>query len=555
MHRPKPQVEWYGCCNRTSVKPEVLAQRLPPTGILVENVTVRPHPAGRKVTPGSEYWLPRPTSLAREYAEVACVVLGVAMAGWFVPVSYHFFGYIYLLTVIALSLRVGRWPVLFAAVVSAVTWNFVFMPPRLEFARPGFEDSLMLGSYCFAALIGGQLTARIREQEREERQREQRATAFFHLTRALAATRTLDEAAEVALRQADDLFAARTALLLLDEQGRLETHPASSFRPDEPEFAVASAALQSGRSSGRYTEQLSSIESLYMPLQRAGLTLGVFAVRLPPEIDQLTPKQRDLIEGFAAQIALFVEREQLRASAEREKLLQESDRLHRTLLDSVSHELKTPLAVLRSAAEKLDAADEVKRAGLTAEIGTATRRLDHLVANLLNQTRLEAGGLQAQLDWCDARDLLGAARRAVGEALGGRLVKVEIAADMPLFMADAVLMEHVLANILLNAVRYTPAASPIRLLAGRTADHARIFITIADRGPGIAPELMPFLFQKFRRGADARAGGLGLGLSIVRGFMLAQGGEVVAGASAEGGASFTVYLPYAAHGSVPNDER
>ena len=537
------------------MKPEVLAQSLPMTGSPAEPAAVAHRPAARKVTPGSEYWRTRPISLAREYAEVTCVVFGVALAGWFVPVSYHFFGYLYLLTVIALSLRVSRWPVLFAAVVSAVTWNFVFMPPRLAFAVPDIEDSLMLGSYLFAALIGGQLTARIRDQEREERQREQRATAFFHLTRALAAARTLDEAAETALRQADDLFAARTALLLLDGTGRLETHAASSFRPDVPEFAVASAALQSGRPSGRYTEQLSSIESLYMPLQRAGLTLGVFAVRLPPEMVQLTSKQRDLIEGFAAQIALFVEREQLRASAEREKLLVESDRLHRTLLDSVSHELKTPLAVLRSAAEKLDAADGPKRASLTAEISTATRRLDHLVANLLNQTRLETGGLKPQLDWCDARDLLAAARRAVGEALDGRPVKVEIATDMPLFMADAVLMEHVLANILLNATRYTPAASPIRLTAGLEADHARIFITVTDSGPGITPELMPYLFQKFRRGSNARAGGLGLGLSIVRGFMLAQGGEVVAGASPDGGASFTVYLPYAAHGSVPNDER
>ena len=511
--------------------------------------------AGRKVAPGSEYWRTRPSSVGREYAEVVAVVLGVALAGSFVPVSYHFFGYIYLLTVIALSLRVGRWPVLFAAVLSALTWNFVFMTPRLSLAVLNLEDSLMLGTYFFAALIGGQLTARIRAQEREEREREQRAMAFFHLTRALAATRTLDEAAEVALRQADDLFAARTALLLLDEEGRVVVHAASSFRPDEQELAVASVALQSGRPAGRYTEQLAGVDSLHLPLRSAGLTLGVFAVRLPPEITELTPKQRDLIDGFSAQIALFVERERLRAGAEREKLLAESDRLHRTLLDSVSHELKTPLAVLRSAAEKMDTPDEHKRASLTEEIRTATQRLDHLVANLLDQTRLETGELQAQPDWCDVRDLVGAARRAVGEALAGRTLKLEIAADMPLFMADSVLMEHVLANILLNAARHTPGGSPFRLTAGLEPGRARIFITVADSGPGIAPELMTHLFQKFRRGVTARAGGLGLGLSIVRGFMLAQGGEVVAGASPEGGASVTVYLPYAAHGSVPNDER
>jgi two-component system sensor histidine kinase KdpD len=488
-------------------------------------------------------------------AEVTAVVFVVALAGWFVPVSYHFFGYLYLLTVIALSLRVGRWPMLYAAILSAVTWNFVFMPPRMQFAAPDIEDSLMLGCYCFAALIGGQLAARIRAQEREERLREQRATAFLHLTRALSATRTLDEAAETALRQADDLFAAHTALLLPDAAGRLAAHPASSFSADESELGVASAAWRGGRPLGRYTENLGAVESLHVPLQRAGSTLGIFAVRLPADIIQLTPKQWDLIEGFAEQIALFVEREQLRDSAERERLLLESERLHRTLLDSVSHELKTPLAVLRAATEQLATTDAGKRAALAGEIATATRRLDHLVANLLNQTRLESGGLKAQLDWCDARDLVDAARRAAGKALQDRPIAVEIAPDLPLFMADAVLMEHVLANLLLNAALYTPAGSPIRVAAGKSAGSERIFIRVADRGPGIAPELLPQLFQKFRRGPSAPAGGLGLGLSIVRGFMHAQGGDVEAGSGETGGAVFTVHLPHTAHDAVPNDER
>jgi two-component system sensor histidine kinase KdpD len=291
---------------------------------------------------------------------------------------------------------------------------------------------------------------------------------------------------------------------------------------------------------------------------RADQVLGVFAVRLPAELTDLPPVQRDLIEGFAAQIALLVEREHLRAASEREKLFAESDRLHRTLLDSVSHELKTPLAVLRSAGAKLDTDDRRKRAGLAVEIRTATSRLDHLVANLLNQTRLESGGLKPELDWCDVRDIVNAGRRLVGDALDGRPFKMEIPADMPLFLTDAPLMEQVLANLLLNAALHTPAGSPIRVGAGleqRVGQPPRIFISVADRGPGIPAELRENLFQKFRRGAAARAGGLGLGLSIVRGFVLSQGGEVMARDNPEGGACFTVYLPYSVHGNVPNDER
>ena len=273
-----------------------------------------------------------------------------------------------------------------------------------------------------------------------------------------------------------------------------------------------------------------------------------------PGLPPLTPEQRELVEGFAAQIALLVEREQLRAASEREKFFAESDRLHRTLLDSVSHELKTPLSVLRSAGEKLDTDDVKKRAGLATEIRTATSRLDHLVANLLDQTRLESGGIRPQLDWCDARDIINAARRAAGETLAGRALKTEIPDDLPLFLADAPLMEQVIANLLLNAALHTPPGSPIFIVAGLEHHPARVFIRISDRGPGIPPELRANLFQKFSRGHAARAGGLGLGLSIVRGFMLAQGGEVVAGDNPEGGASFTVYLPYSSHGCVPNDE-
>jgi K+-sensing histidine kinase KdpD len=518
----------------------------------------RPGPPHAVNKPGRRIdWSLKNISPVREYIEVLGVIGAVTLGGWFLPLSYEAFGHIYLLVVILLCLRVGRGPVLFAAIVSAVAWNYVFIPPRLSFSVIDFDDSILLGVYFVVALIAGQLTARIRAQERHERLREQRATALFHLTRALAGAHTLDEAVEAALCQADELFNARTALLLIGTKGALEPHAAGSLTLTDEERTMAEQAWRQGREAGRFTDLSASAGALYLPMLRAGAVLGVFVLQLPAGIARATPEQRELIEGFAAQIALLVEREQLRAASEREKFFAESDRLHRTLLDSVSHELKTPLAVLRAAGEKLDTEDARKRAGLTAEVRTATSRLDHLVANLLNQTRLEAGGVRPQPDWCDARDIIHAARRAIGEALAGRPFKTDIPDDLPLCLADAPLMEQVIANLLLNAALHTPAGSPIHVTAG--LDHAggagRIFIRISDRGPGLPAELRENLFQKFRRGHAARAGGLGLGLSIVRGFMLAQGGEVVAGDNPGGGAAFTVYLPHVLHGNVPNDER
>lgn len=516
-----------------------------------------PAPATAPAAGGRRYrrWQTRRSPLW-EYAEVAAAIAAVTIAGEFVRVTYHTLGLVYLLAVIVLSLRVGRWPVLAAALLSAAAWIYVFIPPRLSFAVLESDDGLLLGTYLVVALVAGQLTATIRAQQREERERERRATALFELTRALAEAKSLDEAMGAALRQADTLFGARTAVLLAGPAGELVVHRASSFMPNVQECAVAELAWRERCEAGRFTATKPAAEALHVPLVQAAVALGVFAVRPPDGGAELPVEQRKLIQGFAAQIALLVEREQWRVASEREKFFAESDRLHRTLLDSVSHELKTPLAVLRSAGEKLGTDDAQKRAGLAGEIQKATSRLDHLVANLLNQTRLESGGLKVQLDWCDVRDIVHAARRAVGEALAGRPFATDVPAEMPLFVADAPLMEQVIANLLLNAAVHTPAGCPIFVSAGveRRNGAEWVFIRVDDRGPGISADMREHVFQKFRRGRGARAGGLGLGLSIVRGFTLAQGGEVEAGDNPDGGARFSVYLPHRAHDDVPNDE-
>lgn len=336
----------------------------------------------------------------QDYLIVTTAVAAVTAAGWLTPLNYRALGFVYLLAVIALSLRVGAWPAVAAAVLSCIAWNFVFVPPRMSFSILHVEDDLLVGTYFAVALVGGQLTA-------------------------------------------------------------------------------------------------------------------------------------------------------LRAARERERMLAESERLHRTLLDSVSHELKTPIAVLRSAGEQLGTDDPAKRRSLAAEVRTAVQRLDSLVTNLLDQTRLESGAIRAQMDWCDPRDLVAAARRALGERMAGHCVEIDIPASAPLFFADAGLMEQVAANLLLNAAMHGPAGGTIRVAAGAVDLPPRVFLSVTDAGPGIPPELRERIFEKFQRGPAARPGGLGLGLSIVRGFMRAQGGEVEV-TSAPGSTRFAVLLPRVPQGSIPN---
>ena len=498
-------------------------------------------------------WRPVPNSPAREYVEVMTVLAVLTLASWFVvPHSgYMAVGLFYLLAVIVLSLRVGRGPVVAAGVVSALSWDFLFIPPLFTFTIAKLEDRLMFGTYFVVAVVSGHLTARIRDQERNERMREDRSTALFHLTQALSNARTLDDAVFAALRQADAHFGGQSALLLDDGNGSaLMPHFAGSFTVTEKERGVADWAWRNRKKAGRFTDTLPSAEGFHVPLVREDAAFGVLILRLPPD-SSLTLAQRDLAESFAAQLAQLVEREQLRAAGEREKLLAESDKLHRTLLDGVSHELKTPLAVLSAAVENLALADEATRASLADEIRTATRRLNRLVNNLLDQTRLESGALRPRLDWCDGHDLVNAAIEGVRDSLDGHPFELDIPKDLPLFRADSALMEQVIANLLLNSALHTPSDTPIFLAAGIDTSKAQIFFTVADRGPGLPAAMRERLFQKFQRGDAAKAGGLGLGLSIIRGFVTAQGGDVVAGENPGGGAVLTVYLPYKAHGDVP----
>lgn len=503
---------------------------------------------------GRPVWEPPEPSPAREYLVVAAVLATVTAAGWFLVSStgYLAIGLVYLLAVVGVSLRVGRWPVLASGIASALVWNFLFIPPIFTFGIGKFEDGMMFGTYFVVALVAGQLTARIRAQERHERVREERATALFHLTQALSAARSLDDAIFAALRQTEQLFQARSAILLGNSarDPKLVPHFAGSWTLTEKERGVAEWAWRNRKRAGRFTDTLPAAEALHVPLVREDVALGVLVVGLPGDV-ALTMTQGDLIESFAAQLAILVESEQFRASAEREKLLAESEKLHRALLDGVSHELKTPLAVLNSAAESFATADEATRGPLMEEVRIATRRLHRLVNNLLDQTRLESGALKPRLDWCDAHDVVNAALEGTRDALAGHPFETSFSPDLPLFRADFALMEQVIANLLLNAALHTPPGTPVFLAAGVDGGKGRVFFTVADRGPGLPPSMDDRLFKKFQRGDAAKAGGLGLGLSIIRGFVSAQGGEVVAGGNPGGGAVFTVYLPLVAHSIVP----
>jgi two-component system sensor histidine kinase KdpD len=441
----------------------------------------------------------------------------------------------YLLAVVLAATRLRRWPTLFLAALSALLWDFLFIPPRFTFYITHLHDFLMFGAYFVIALVVGHLATKLREREQSERRREERATALYRFTRALAASRDLDEALPKVLALIKSSFQADAALWLRDEGG-LSRHPASSFMPSSKDESVAVWAFQKKQSAGRSTDTLPDADALHIPLITGDRAEGVLTVRLDRSP---TLEQRELLDAFAAQLALFVNKERVLEESRTAQVARQSQKLQKALFDSVSHELKTPLAAMSGALQQ----QQPDR----AELQQAVRRLTRTVDHLLDATRLESGLLQPVREWCEPADLLREAVAAAG--LNDNDVRINVAKSLPTIFVDSRLIQQALGALLSNAVGH--GNLPIDLSAAR--DDSMLVISVADHGPGLAPGEEHKVFEKFYRGPRTRPGGLGLGLSIARQLIEAHSGEIVVRNREGGGARFSIRLPLGEPMRLPSE--
>jgi two-component system sensor histidine kinase KdpD len=312
---------------------------------------------------------------------------------------------------------------------------------------------------------------------------------------------------------------------------------------DEQTFSAAQWVFTHGRPAGRFTDTLPTAAAHFVPLRTPNRIAGVIGLAMRNE-RRLTFEQELQLETFVNQIALVVERQLLDHAARQSALLQESERLHATLLNSISHELRTPIATIRGVTDLLanpaTNTDPVARQALLTDVGDAAQRLNHLVENLLDMSRLDAGRLQIKREWCVVSDVVGVAVQRLS-CLANRPLMLDIPSDLPLVQMDFSLMEQVLSNLLHNVCNYTPPDSLVEIRAAMAAGWLRL--TVADRGPGIPPALLERIFDKFYRLPGTATGGTGLGLSICRGLVHAHGGELTVSNRPEGGACFTIQLP------------
>jgi two-component system sensor histidine kinase KdpD len=365
--------------------------------------------------------------------------------------------------------------------------------------------------------------------------------------------------ARAAVRHVGEVFDSQVAVLLPDASGKL-AHPAGQPEPASlrgADLAVAQWVQDHGEPAGLGTGTLPAAEALYLPLKGSQAVLGVLAVLPANPRRVLLPEQFHLLETFAGQIAIALERAELAERAQRARVEAETEGLRNALLASISHDLRTPLAVISGASstlvDKAQSLPAAEREALARSIYEQSRQMSELVGNVLEMTRLEAGAIALNRDWHSMSEIIGGALRRMEPRFGARPVAVDLPMDLPLVRADAALIEQVLANLLENAVKYTPARTRIHIHVEPRPE--AVTVSVEDEGPGLPDGDPERLFAKFARGhPESSVGGVGLGLAICRAIVHLHGGRIWAERSATGGSAFRFTLPLEEAPQVPAEK-
>src|SRR5262245_42783742 len=455
---------------------------------------------------------------------------------------------VYLLGVVIAGLRVGRLPSVLTAVLNVLCFDFFFVAPRFKLAVSDAQYVLTFVVMLTVALVIATLMARVRQQTRVSGARERRTALLYAMSRELAATRGSDSMARLAVQHVAEVFQCECVVLLPDATGRLryplESPMDGSYRGAD--LAVAQWVADHGHRAGLGSDTLPAAPALYVPLGIGRRGLGVLAVRPRNPRRVLLPEQLHLLETFAGQIGLAVERAGLAETAAGARVAAERETLRNTLLASISHDLRTPLAAMAGAASTLVARgtslDDAKRTELARSIEAKARDMSELVSKVLDLMRFDSGEIALRRDWEGVEDLVGTAVRQSEHRLSEHRVEIALPPDLPLVFVDATLVVQVFANLFDNAAKYTPAGTLITVTARDEGPFVQI--TVDDNGPGWPAGDPGRLFEKFQRGIqEGSIVGVGLGLSICRAIVRAHGGKIMADARPGGGACIELTLP------------
>ena len=493
-----------------------------------------------------ETW--RPHSSVIKYFEgagLAILATGVSalIAAYISPINLVI---IYLMAVVLAAVYLGRGPAVLTSFLSVAAFDFFFVPPRFTMAVSDTEYILTFFGLLAVGLVISQLTAQAHEQAQAAKMREAQTISLYELSRDLALATKLETVTQTIIAHIDQTF-NREAAIFLPEGSSLKLYNASpGLEIAQNDTAVAVWTYEHGQTAGRGTDTLPDAGMRYLPFNTPRGVIGVLGVKPANQSSQLTLDQRRTLDVFANQGALAIERARLLEKARQDELLEVTEKLQSALLNSISHDLRTPLVTITGALSSLagDAPvlDEGARQSLIQSAREEADRLNRLVGNLLDMTRLESGAIHIHRQPCDIQDIIGASLSEFENLLADRPVIINLPPDLPLIPMDFVLIERVLVNVIDNAIKYSSPGSIIEINARPSG--AFLEIEVADQGIGIPPEDLGSIFNKFYRvQRPEQVSGTGLGLSISKGIVEAHGGFIGAENRKDGGVMITIALP------------
>jgi two-component system sensor histidine kinase KdpD len=481
--------------------------------------------------------------------------LGVLLVAAATGLSFFFRGMIaptnlvmiYLLAVLIASVRLGRGPSILVSLLSVMAFDFFFVPPFLTFAVTDTEYLLTFAGFFAVGFVISQLANNLRDQAESAERRRVETVSLYGLSRDLSATNSLESILQAIMNNIALTFDRDMVIFLPDKTGTLQPAAATpDFQTGENELAVAEWAFEHNQTAGRGTDTLPAATARYLPLNTASVRVGILAVRPHDPSRHLPPEGYRLLEAFASQASLAIERVQLTEQAQQAHLLEATEKLQSALLNSLSHDLRTPLVSITGALTSLDdqagALSGQDRNSLIQTAREEAERLNRLVGNLLSMSRIESGALYLHRQPEDLSDIVHNALELLGKQIARNPVRVDIASDFPPVPVDFALIVQALINILDNAIKYSPPGSPIDITAGE--DGTTAHLEISDRGIGIPLEELARVFDKFYRiQRPEGVSGSGLGLSICKGIVEAHGGKIYAQTRPGGGTVFALELP------------
>ncbi len=455
---------------------------------------------------------------------------------------------LFLATVAWAAFRYGRGPAIFASVLAVLTFDFYFVPPFHTFAVADAQYLVTFAVMLIIGLVISNLASRLRAQIESTRLRERRTSALYELGKQLSSLSGEVFLINAAGEKIAQMVGGEVAIYLEHEPGPPEVGygQASSIANHAVSLPVAQWVIQHDQIAGAGTNTLPNAIALFVPLSASQRTHGAIAIRVPDAERLLDPDIRRLLEACANQLALALERDQLAIAAADARVVAEAEQVRSSLLSSVSHDLKTPLAAIAGASSSLlesTSFDEETRHHLLVTVAEEAARLNRLLENLLQMSKLDAGASTPNQQWYVLEEIVGSALHRTHRELAHHEVTVLLPLELPLVFVDGLLMEQVFVNLLENAARYTPIGTKVAIQAAVDGKHIRI--SISDNGPGVPVGAEEQIFNKFYRASPtADAGrGSGLGLAICRGIVTAHGGRISAANRPGGGAEFVIRLP------------